>query len=334
MIVSAVVATYNEERFIVRCLESLLCQEGVDEFEIIVVDGASTDRTVAAVRALPEYGSRIRIVENPRRFQVYAWNLGCRAARGEYIAIISAHTTYQRTHFRDCIRILERTGADAVGPVQVATGKGSLGTAIAWCMSSPFGVGNARFRFAHREEEVDSVFSTFMRRETFERVGGYDERIVLDEDAEFSYRLRAAGGRIVVSPSIEARYQVRSSVRALALQMFGYGYWRRFTQMLHGQRVPLRIYAPPLFVAALAVSVALAPTPYRAIAAIVPLAYLVYVLTATLRARRDGIGWAAAGCVAAVLPCMHVAYGFGYWRALFTPSRQVLRGTPRRSGAH
>jgi succinoglycan biosynthesis protein ExoA len=334
VIVSAVVATYNEERFIALCLESLLQQQGIDEFEIIVVDGASSDGTVAAVQSFAEYGSRIRLVENPRRLQVYALNLGCRAAQGKYIAAISAHTTYQPTHFRDCIRVLERTGADAVGPVQLATGSGSLGTAIAWCMSSPLGIGNARYRFTHREEEVDSVFSIFMPRATFERMGGYDERIVLDEDGEFGYRLRAAGGRIVVSPAIAARYLVRGSLRALARQMFGYGYWRRFTQLLHRQRVPLRVFAPPLLVVALAASLALAPTPYWALGAIVPLTYLAYVLAAMFRAKRGGIGWAAAGCVAAVLPCMHVAYGLGYWRALLTPSRRVLPGTPRHSAAH
>lgn len=334
MIVSAIVSAYNEEWFIARCLESLLQQQDVDEFEIIVVDGASRDGTVAAVRSFAEYGSRIRLIENPRRLQVYALNLGCRAARGKYIAAISAHTTYQPTHFRDCIRVLERTGADAVGPVQVATGSGPLGTAIAWCMSSPFGIGNARYRFTRREEEVDSVFSIFMPRSTFERMGGYDERIVLDEDGEFGYRLRAAGGRIVVSPAIEARYQVRGSLRALARQMFGYGYWRRFTQLLHRQRVPLRVLVPPLLVAALAVSLALALTPYWAIATIVPAIYLAYVLAASFRALRDGIGWGAAGCVAVVLASMHVAYGLGYWRALLTPSRRVLPGTTRHSAVH
>jgi succinoglycan biosynthesis protein ExoA len=196
-------------------------------------------------------------------------------------------------------------------------------------MSSPLGIGDARYRFTRREEEVDSVFSIFMPRATFERMGGYDERIVLDEDGDFGYRLRAAGGRIVVSPSIEARYQVRGSLRALARQMFGYGYWRRFTQLLHRRRVPLRVFAPPLLVATLVISLTLAPTPYWAIAAIVPLTYLAYVIVAIRRARRDGMGWAAAACVGAVLPCMHIAYGLGYWRALLTPSRRVL---PRAAG--
>lgn len=334
VIVSAIVSTFNEERFIAQCLESLLQQRDIDEFEIIVVDGASSDGTVAAVESFPEYGSRIRLIENPRRLQVFALNLGCRAAKGKYVAAISAHTTYQPTHFHDCIRVLERTGADAVGPVQVATGSGPLGAAIAWCMSSPLGIGNARYRFTRREEEVDSVFSIFMPRTTFERMGGYDERIVLDEDGDFGFRLRAAGGRIVVSPAIEARYQVRGSLRALTRQMFGYGYWRRFTQLLHRQRVPLRVFAPPLLVAALIASLALTVTPLWTVSEIVPLAYLAYVFAGVVRAMRDGIGWAAAGCVAVVLPCMHVSYGLGYWRALLTPSHRVLPGRAHHSAAH
>jgi succinoglycan biosynthesis protein ExoA len=325
MMVTAIVPTYHEEQSIGRCLTSLLSQRGVDDFEILVVDGRSRDQTVDVVRSFPEFGTRIHLIDNPRRYQVFAWNLGCRAARGRYIAFISAHATYSPDHFRASIDALERTGGDAVGPVQIAVGSGAFGEAVAWCMSSPFGVGNARFRFARDEEEVESVFSMFLRRETFERLGGYDERIAFDEDGEFNYRLRAAGGRIFVSPKIQVHYHVRDSLRGLARQMCCYGYWRRFTRALHPAGVPLRVYAPPLLLLALVLSALLAVTPLRMLALVVPVLYACYVGAATLTAMQR-IGLRSGAYVALALPTMHLSYGWGFWRALFTPQRRILFG--------
>jgi glycosyltransferase involved in cell wall biosynthesis len=333
MKISAIIATFNEERHIGQCLTDLLEQRGLDgDFEVIVIDGGSRDNTVNIVSSFPEFGTRIRLIENPRRFQVYAWNIGWQAARGEYIAFIGAHCAYDRDYLSGCLKAIERTGATAVGPVQVPLATTSLGRAIAWCMGSPFGVGNARFRFTDREEEVDSVFSMFLKRETLERLGGYDERVAFDEDGEFNYRLRAAGGRIVVCPSLGARYFVRDSFRGLARQMFVYGYWRRFTRVLHPQRVPLRVHAPPALIAGLVCSLALAATPFRLAALAIPAAYLAFVAAATVAAL-PRIGIRCAAWIPLVLPVMHLSYGAGFWRGLLVPVRRVLSGAAPRAAA-
>jgi glycosyltransferase involved in cell wall biosynthesis len=321
--ITAIIATFNEERHIGSCLHGILRQKDVDDFEILVIDGRSTDRTVDIVRSFPEFGTTIRLIENPRRLQVYAWNVGWRAARGEYIAFIGAHSVYDPYYLRECLNAMERTGATAVGPVQTAEGTSPFGKAVAWCMTSPFGVGNARFRFTREEEEVESVFSMFLRRETLERLGGYDERVAFDEDDEFNYRLREAGGRIFVSPKLRVRYYVRDSLLGLWRQMMCYGYWRRFTRILHPQQIPWRVYAPPAAVAGMALSVLLVLTPWRALGAIVPAAYLAFVLVATAVASAK-IGFASATYVPLALGTMHLAYGVGYWRALFTPPRRIL----------
>ena len=325
MKITAIVATFNEERHVGQCLTDLLRQRQIadDELEILVIDGRSNDRTVDVIRSFPEYGTRIHLIENPRRLQVYAWNIGWRAARGEYIAFIGAHSTYDPDYLRGCLETIERTRADAVGPVQIPTATTTLGKAIAWSMSSRFGIGNARFRFTQQEEEVDSVFSMFLKRETLERLGGYDERVAFDEDGEFNYRLRAAGGRIIVSPALGARYFVRNSLRALRRQMFCYGYWRRFTRVLHPRQVPARIYAPPALLSGLVISLALAFTPVWPVALVAPVAYGAFVISAVVAATRK-IGIPAGLSVAVVLPSMHVAYGLGFWRALLTSSKHVL----------
>ena len=123
--ITAVVATYNEEAHIGRCLTGLLAQEGLDgPVEILVVDGMSTDRTVDVVRSFPEFGAQIRLISNPRRLQVYAWNAALCEAQGEYYAMVLAHADYSPTYFRSCLDVMRRTGATAVGGVQRAPVRG------------------------------------------------------------------------------------------------------------------------------------------------------------------------------------------------------------------
>jgi glycosyltransferase involved in cell wall biosynthesis len=309
---------------------SLLQQQDVSggDVEILVVDGGSTDRTTQIVRSFPEFGDRIRLLENRRRLQVYAWNLALAQARGEYYAMIGAHAEYSPTYFASCLEVMRRTRADGVGGVARAYGHGLMGRVIAWCMSSPFGIGNARFRYAKHEEETDSVFALFTRRETVESLGGFDESLPFDEDSDLNYRLRARGGRIVMSPAIRVNYAARGSLRGLWMQMYRYGYFRRFTQRKHRGRTPLRTYAPAALLAALALSAALAVTPARTTAALVPGAYALFLLTATCRS--IGVTRAGAPLVPAALVTMHVAYGWGWWSAfLGTLLRHQYRGALR-----
>ena len=326
--ITAVVATYNEEQHIGRCLQDLLNQQHVDgEIEIIVVDGMSTDRTVDVVRSFPEYGSRILLIPNPHRLQVYAWNAALEIARGEYYAMILAHAQYSPTYFASCLEVMRRRGAAAVGGVQRPCGRGIVGKAVAWCMSSAAGIGNARYRYTDEEEESDSVFSIFTRTRTLRELGGYDERVPFDEDSDMNYRLRRSGGKIFVSPRIGVRYVVRHSFKALAKQMYRYGYWRRVTQLKHAGEVPLRVYVPAALLAGLALSVALAATPLRLLALVVPGLYASMLLAAAIVS--VGRARTAAVCVPVALCTMHLAYGFGYWVALAT-----VRSLPRAAHGH
>lgn len=328
--ITAVVATYNEEAHIGRCLTGLLAQEGLDgPVEILVVDGMSTDRTVDVVRSFPEFGAQIRLISNPRRLQVYAWNAALCEAQGEYYAMVLAHADYSPTYFRSCLDVMRRTGATAVGGVQRAHGYGLRGRAIAWCMSNAAGMGNARHRYLDQEEECDSVFSIFTRRSTLLAVGGYDECVPFDEDSDLNYRLRRNGGKLIVSPSIQVRYYVRRSLKALWKQMFTYGYWRRFTQLKHPGKVPLRVLAPPALLAGFVISAAFATTPLRLIAAVLPAAYLSFLILCALASARSVR--AAALVVPAAIATMHAAYGAGYWKACFTTVRLWLQNTRVRS---
>ena len=321
--ITAVVATLNEERHIATCIAGLLNQVGVELEEILVVDGGSTDGTIEILERLPEFGKKVFLLRNPDRFQVYAWNIGAAAARGDYLALFSAHTEYAPDYLFECVMAAKRSGAANVGGVQVPiTDGGIAGPVIAWAMSSRFGVGGASFRYTQEECFVDSVFGGFYDLALLRRLGGFDVRIPFDEDADLNYRLAKAGHRILLSPKIKLHYHVRPSLRALSRQMFRYGFWRRATQLKHPRHVPRRVVVPSVFLlmAALSLTMLAAGQPGGLI---VPLAYAAFCGLATLEAARR-LRSAGALLAPVVLFVMHVSYGAGYLFGCMQHSRNAF----------
>jgi len=320
--ITAVVASYNEEAHIAHCLRGLLSQVGLPgPIEILVVDGESSDKTLDVVRSFAEYGTQIRIVPNPRRFQTYAWNIGIRSARGTYVALFSAHSEYADDYLLRCLEARQRTGAANVGGVQTPVGDGLIGNAVAWAMQSPFGVGNAHFRYTTKEQFVDAVYGAFFDKAEIEAIGGYDESLPVNEDAEIQYRMRRAGHTIFLSPLIRVRYHVRSSLRRLAQQMFRYGFWRRKIQLSHPEYVPLRVLAPALLVLTCAVSIIAFAFARNPAMLAVPLLYAAFLCTASIVAvvsRRSLLVGLAAP---AVLSVMHFSYGLGWLAGFFVHRR-------------
>jgi len=85
--ISVIIRTRNEEKWIRRCLQALQCQS-VPHLEVVVVDSGSTDRTVAVAK---QHGCRLVQLQENHFTYGRALNLGIEASRGEYVAILSAH---------------------------------------------------------------------------------------------------------------------------------------------------------------------------------------------------------------------------------------------------
>lgn len=326
-LITVVIATYNEERHIAACLVGFRSQVDLPgEIEILVVDGGSTDRTVDIVRALAEGDPNIRILPNPGRFQVFAWNIGTREARGRFVALCSAHTEYAEDYLARCYEAHQRSGAANVGGIQVPVGHGVIGQAIALAMQSPFAIGNAQFRYARQEAFVDAVFGDFIERSLLLKVGGFDESFPSSEDTEFYIRLRRAGYRIFMSPSIRLRYHVRPSIPAVARQMFRYGFWRRRIQLEYPRFVPLRVMAPPLLVFGTLLSLIAFAVSRSPIVLVIPALYVLFVAAAVLTTAVRSRSPIPSLCLAVVLPAMHFSYGIGWWAGLIVQRRRGVRG--------
>lgn len=320
--VSVLIPTYNEEHYISQCLDSILMNDyPQDLLEVVIIDGKSTDRTKEIVHSYVERYHFVRLLENPKRIQAAAMNLGIREATGEIIIWMSAHALYAPNYIRQSVTLLQQTNAACVGGLMVATGSNYISNGIAVALRSPFGIGDARYRYSDKEEWVDTVFAGCWYKHTLEAIGGFNEEWVVNEDYELNYRLRQAGGKILFSPKIRCQYYVRKSLRALAQQFFRYGFWKVKTLVTYPDSLRWRQFAPPIFILTLIASLALFPVFWPA-GIVVPGLYAAANLIASLQAARRH-GWRYLPLLPLVFATLHLSWGIGFWSGI------VRFGIPR-----
>ena len=243
-LVTAIVPCRNEEAFISECLASIIANDyPKDKLEILVVDGMSEDRTHALAAYFAEAYSFVKVVDNPNKFMPFAANIGIALAKGEIIMVMGAHARYAPDYIIKCVTHLESCSADNVGGLMKteASADTVMARAIAYVMSHRFGSGTAIFRSgASAPRWVDTVYGGCYRRETFDRIGYFSEKLLKAQDREFNQRLRDAGGKILFTPDVQCSYYARGSLTEFATKLFEGGFW-----VFYGNRVGRRWFLSP-----------------------------------------------------------------------------------------
>lgn len=317
--VTVVIPARNEERFITQCVESVRLQEVGGGFEVLVVDGRSTDRTAELARA-----GGATVVDNPATTIPAALNLGLAAARGEILVRFDAHAEMPPGYIAACVRALVEEDAANAGGWRVATGQGVWGRAFGAALASNAGVGHAAIwrepAAGSPRRDVETVPLGCFPVERLRAVGGWAEDLLANEDYELDYRLRAAGGRIVFDPAIWSVYRPRESPGAIARQYVNYGRWKAVVLARAPLSIEPRQLAPPALVAT--VLAAVVPSPLRRTARLTVMAYGATITSIGFRTKP---GWRTS----AVLAIMHVGWGAGLLSGL---PRAIMqrRGRPGR----
>jgi succinoglycan biosynthesis protein ExoA len=313
--ISVIAPMLNEAEHVENLVADIAAQDWEGELEVFVADGGSTDGSVERLRAAAaRRGVDVTVLENPERWVSYGLNRCIRAARGDLIVRIDCHSRYPSDYLRRCAVASEETGAENVGGILVPSGRTLTERAVAAAVDSAFGgVGWTRHRTDERCE-VDTVALGAFRPEAFDRAGLFDETLVRNQDDEFNLRLRRAGGRVVLDPSIRSYYTPRGSLRRLFRQYYEYGRWKAPVMRKHGQATSARSLVPGVFVLGLAALVHLSAWDPRAAAllALETTAYAALALgfsVACLRRRREP--WSLLPRIVAVFPTMHLAHGLG-----------------------
>jgi len=310
----------NEADFIARSLGAVLAQDyPADRLEVLIADGMSTDDTRAIVQQLAARHPHIqvRLIDNPGKIVPTGFNAALAQARGDVIVRVDGHTVIAPDYVRECVAVLEQSGADNVGGRMTAVSTSPWGQAVALATSSPFGVGGARFHYSDREEWVDTVYMGAWPRRVFEWLGGFDSELVRNQDDEFNYRLRAQGGRILLSPRIKSQYYNRASLPSLWRQYYQYGFYKVRVLQKHPRQMRLRQFVPPAFVASILLGALLSPLSrkVRALWRMVVATYAVANLFASWRIARAK-GREHFWRLPVVFSILHFSYGLGFLHGL------------------
>jgi len=329
--VSVVMPIRNEGLSIERTLGAVLKQDyPADSMEVLLVDGESTDDTRAKIDARASSAIDVRILDNPARATANAMNIGIRESRGEIIVRVDGHTVIAPDYVSKAVEALARTGAHNVGGLMrpVSTNRFSEAVSVATC--SRFGVGSFVFHYATAEQETDTVYLGVYPKWVLDHIGGYDEAAKCNEDDEMNFRLRGAGGKIVLCPELMSWYYPRTGLRTLVRQYFRYGFWKVRVMQKHFGQMRASHLAPGLFV--LAVLAGAAGWSYSQSARVVCSATIVawafcagVACLAEMRKRERAVNW----LLPATFLALHVSYGLGFLAGLVRFAGQWGRsGTP------
>jgi len=329
--ISIIIPTFNEERYIASCLDSILDTEyDIKQIEVFVVDGMSSDKTRELVQIYHDKYSFIKLLENTQRYTPIAMNLGIKASEGEFIFIISAHAVYESNYFLKLLENIEKLNADCVGSVLVTDvkNKHKKSNAIKEILMHKFGVGNATFRVGSSQiEEVDTVAFGCYNREVFEKYGYYDERLIRNQDIELNKRIINNGGKIYLIPDIKAIYYTRENFKSLAKNNYNNGLWNiltaYYTKTLSS--LSLRHFIPLLFIVSLilpTLSALFIPKMiFLSLLSLSSYLALVILISLKLKEKDNNFNYLAISFIV-----LHFSYGLGSFIGLFSILFKYIKG--------
>jgi N-acetylglucosaminyl-diphospho-decaprenol L-rhamnosyltransferase len=243
--VTAIVVGYNHAHCLGRCFDSLAGQRDLDELQIIYVDNASDDSSVAAT----SWHTQIQVIKNATNVGfASAVNMGLAAAQGNYVALVNPDTAIDPYTLAVLVTTLQRRPElGLVGP-RLLNEEGRDQQSLADYPTLP---GLLR-RVTGRPAPAPWIIGAFLVAETalLRRIGGLDETyFVYGEDMELSHRVQQAGLQVWLERSTQITHTGNPRWTTDRLVRI-YGAYLRFLARHHQrQRLPVGLLASLLWVA-------------------------------------------------------------------------------------
>jgi len=325
MKISIIIPTLNEERYITSCLDSIFASP-LNSYEIIVVDGGSEDKTLSIVREYQSKYLNLKLLHNPKKFTPISMNIGIKESNGEFIFIISAHAEYQDNYFSLLVEKIQQLGANCVGGVleTEVKNKNRKSNSIKKILTHRFGVGNAEFRIGSEEiKEVDTVAFGCYTRDTFEKFGLYNEKLIRNQDIELNKRIINGGGSIYLIPFVKAIYYARDNFNDLAKNNYENGKWNILTAYYTKSfnSLSTRHFIPLLFILSVILPIVLIPLSkyliYIAFGSFISYVSLILIVSISIQDKENSFIYSIFSFFV-----LHISYGFGSLRGLLDVIRE------------
>lgn len=321
--IAVIIPALNEEKFIARCLDSVIKQTyPIEKMEVLVVDGGSSDKTVDIVGEYHDRYPNICALLNKKRIQSAAFNIGVKESTAPFIVRLDAHAFYKPYYIEGCIKGLQEdiTRGNVGGQWDIQPQNDSLwATTNAILNYSKFGIGGASYRVGAEAGNVDTVpFGAFPRK-MIEEIGGMREDLPRGEDNEYNSRIKKAGYSIFFDPQIECIYYARSTFKASCKQMFANG--ESIGRLFYVDRdsIGSRHLVPFFFVLGIILGgvASLLFKPLRYVYLISLGIYSLCDLIASLEAGSKH-GWKYVFPLFVLFFCVHISYGLGTIKGLIS----------------
>lgn len=255
ILVTAIIVVRNEEKYIKISLKSLLEQNfPSNKYEIILVDGNSEDNTIKNIEeTIKKYNKqnvKITILKNEKKLLAPGWNIGIQNAKGKYVTRIDAHASASKDFIKTSLETIEKLPENVVcvGGRLISVSLEKEDKTISKVLSSPFGVGNSKFRYSEKEQYVDTVAFGLYKKEIFNKVGYFDETLERNQDNNMHNRIRKAGYKFYYNPEIKSEYYVRNNLKKMLKQGFLNGKWNIIVFRQDKESLSIRHLVPLAFV--------------------------------------------------------------------------------------
>jgi len=207
--VSIVIVNFNGKELLKRCLASLLTTN-YPNFEIIVVDNASTDGSVKSIRKLFGSSPRIKIVENRENSgHAEGCNIGARVAKGRYLVFLDSDTELKAENWLwELVKVMK--GDESIGLAQAKVVLAKDKRRLDYVCMAIDALGTWAATYGLKEDKLKenleilaaSSGCCIVRRAVFNEVGGFDsDYFIYDDDTDLSLRARLLGYKILLVPS-------------------------------------------------------------------------------------------------------------------------------------
>lgn len=313
---SICIIAYNEENFLPRLLEDIKSQEYPHEYtEVVLIDGMSQDKTKAIMEAFKAEDNgfyNVQVLDNPKRIQAAGWNVAVDNFTGDVLSRIDAHTHIPSDFSRKVMADIEQ-GENVVGGKRpcLVESDSKWAKMLLSTENALFGSSINSSRRSETKTYINTMFHASYRREVFEKVGHFNEKLIRTEDNEMHYRIREAGYKLLYDPEIISYQYARSSLKRMIKQKFGNGYWIGQTVKVCPRCLSLYHFVPLAFVLAIIVTLVIAVFGFPWLSLIMWGLYGLFAFVSMIIAMiNDGFSFAML-LMPAIFPVLHVSYGIG-----------------------
>jgi len=301
--ITVVVPAKNEEEKIEKCLSAIFNQT-LQPFEVIVVDGHSTDRTEEIARKFP-----VRIFYDDYGSIGSARQVGIDNAKGEYVAFTDADCIPEKTWLENLSKELN-SGIVGVGGGTKNIGEGLWKKSISLALDSFLGSANSVQDRVFKEKRFVRSLSgcnCMYRRSDIMKVGGFNIKLSINEDTEMGEKLRKFGKLLYIPNAIVLHNQNRS-FKDFVRRMYKFGYGRAKNRIWDLQCIP------PVIALFVFLSLVISPTFFFFMISLYALVLLYFNFKIFLNSKKA----IYLISVPIVFIVQHLAYTLGFWRGIIS----------------